>query len=462
MATVQKRALKSGKIVYKVTVAGGLDFTGKQIRYYRKWEPPKEGMTERQIEKALNRFIADFEREIEQGYGVDKKQTFAKYAAYVISLKETMGLKTRTIAGYRALLPRINAAIGHLCIGDIRPRHLNVFYQNLSEEGIRQDSGHCTAVIDIREWLRSHRMSAAALAESANICVSTLYEAMKGSVIQKKKADAIAAGMGMDTLEVFSVEIDRSPLSAKTILEYHRFISAVFAQAEKELLVQYNPASKASPPKAKRGSPDYYQPEDLQRIIKALENAPLKWKAFTYMLIDTGCRRGEVVGLKWDHIHLDEELVIIENTLLYTPGKGVFESSTKTDRTRYLRIAPETVAVLREWKELQNTHRIACGDRWHESGYVFTRDTGEYTHPDSAGGWLYRFSKENDLPHIHPHAFRHTAASNMIAHGVDIVTAAGELGHASPITTANTYAHQIAEAKAKAQNVRAGVFHFEK
>ena len=46
----------------------------------------------------------------------------------------------------------------------------------------------------------------------------------------------------------------------------------------------------------------------------------------------------------------------------------------------------------------------------------------------------------------------------MIANGVDIVTTAGELGHASPSTTANIYAHQIAVAKAKAANVRAGVF----
>ena len=72
--------------------------------------------------------------------------------------------------------------------------------------------------------------------------------------------------------------------------------------------------------------------------------------------------------------------------------------------------------------------------------------------------WLNKFSKAHSLPHIHPHAFRHTAASTMIANGVDLVTAAGELGHASATTTANIYAHQIAEAKAKAENVRAGIF----
>ena len=69
-----------------------------------------------------------------------------------------------------------------------------------------------------------------------------------------------------------------------------------------------------------------------------------------------------------------------------------------------------------------------------------------------------KISAVNDLPHIRPHAFRHTAASTMIAYGVDIVTAANELGHSSATTTANIYAHQIAEAKAKAEDARSCVF----
>lgn len=78
-------------------------------------------------------------------------------------------------------------------------------------------------------------------------------------------------------------------------------------------------------------------------------------------------------------------------------------------------------------------------------------------HPDSITAWLTRFSEKNDLPHMHPHVFRHTAASMMIASGVDLVTTAAELGHANATTTAKIYAHQIAVARATA-DVRAGVF----
>lgn len=90
--------------------------------------------------------------------------------------------------------------------------------------------------------------------------------------------------------------------------------------------------------------------------------------------------------------------------------------------------------------------------------YVFTQENGRWVHPDTITDWLADFSEKNNLPHIHPHAFRHTASSTMIANGVDIVTTANELGHADANTTAKIYAHQISVAKAKAANVRAGVF----
>lgn len=78
--------------------------------------------------------------------------------------------------------------------------------------------------------------------------------------------------------------------------------------------------------------------------------------------------------------------------------------------------------------------------------------------PDSITDWLNKFSAENDLPHIHPHTFRHTAASMLIANGVDLVTTAAELGHANASTTTSIYAYQIARRRTEAAGVRSGVF----
>ena len=100
--------------------------------------------------------------------------------------------------------------------------------------------------------------------------------------------------------------------------------------------------------------------------------------------------------------------------------------------------------------------RLKQGSDRKETGMVFTKDNQEWLHPDSIPRWLNNFSRDNGLPHIHPHAFRHTGASTMIANGVDLVTTAAELGHAN--TTATIYAHQIAIARATAADVPGGVF----
>lgn len=459
MATVEKRAKKDGTPIYRITVAGGLDSTGKQIRYRKTWKPPKAGMTEKQLEKAIARAASDYEREIEQGYQLDYKQHFSDYAAYVLDLKERTGVRPRTIDRYRALMVRIDKAIGHLKLADIRPQHLNAFYKNLGEPGIREDGERATAKIDLAAWLKRNKISRAEFARRARVAATTVSAATAGKPISREKAVAISTAMGAPVSQVFCIQQDMAPLSDKTILEYHRLISTILAQAEKEMLIPYNPAAKATPPRVQRKDPDYYQPEQIDRILEALDTAPLKWRTITYLLIDTGCRRGEAMGLKWESVDLASGVITIERALLYSAKRGVYEGPPKNGKSRTIKISPETLALLKQYRAGQMELRLANGDRWVDSGYVFTRDNGDRMNPDSVTDWLRKFSATNGLPHIHPHAFRHTAASTMIASGVDLVTTANELGHSNATTTAAIYAHQISEAKAKANEARSSVFH---
>lgn len=69
-----------------------------------------------------------------------------------------------------------------------------------------------------------------------------------------------------------------------------------------------------------------------------------------------------------------------------------------------------------------------------------------------------KFSDEHDIPHLYPYAFRHTAVSTLIDNCVDLVTSDAEMGHANATTTAAIYAHEIALARANAEDIWAGVF----
>lgn len=464
MATIEKLYNKAHTEVtsYRITVSCGLDSKGKQIRQRMTWKPPREGMTQRQIDKALNKAAVEFEQSIEQGFQLNNRQTFTEYANYVIDLKERTGIRPRTIERYRDLLRRIDAAIGHIKLTDLRPQHLNAFYANLTEAGVRTDGGKAQSKIDIRAWCKANRTSQTKLAQKAAVSLSTVSVAAQGKVVSLQAADAMARAMGLKTTDVFTVTKNAAPLSDKTVLEYHRLISTIMAQAEKEMLVAYNPASKATPPKMTRKAPDYYQPEQMDAILDALEEAPLKWRTITYLLIDTGARRGEIMGLKWESIDLESGIIHIERALLYTAKRGIYEGPPKTGKERTVRIAPETLALLKQHKQAQLELRLTNGDRWNDTGYVFTQDDGRPMNPDSITDWLGKFSAAHGLPHIHPHAFRHTAASTMIASGVDLVTAASELGHSNATTTATIYAHVIEDAKAKAEEARSGVFAYRR
>ena len=351
---------------------------------------------------------------------------------------------------YRELLPRINAAIGHLKLTDIRPQHLNLFYANMAEAGIRTAAVKATPKKDIAALMKAKKLTSAEIARSSGTAASTFRPAVHGQTVSKNTADVLAAALGYKTETLFKLTQDTSPLSTRTILGYHRLISAVLSQAEKEMLIPYNPAHRASPPKQERPETNSFQPDELARILECLELEPVKWRTITHLLIVTGCRRGEIMGLHWDAIDWKRQQLRIDRALLYTPESGIYEDTTKTGETRFIKVPSETIQLLKLYRAYYDGLKVKNGDRWIESDYVFTRDDGGVMNPDNVTQWLANFSKKHGLPPIHPHKFRHTMASLLIYNGTDVLTVSKRLGHAQVSTTTDIYSHAIKEADERA------------
>ena len=153
MPNITKRTNKDGSFSYKITVTKGRDANGKQIRHFMTFSPAPN-MTEKKAEKEAQRAAFAFEKQIEDGFSLDNRQTFSQYAAYVIDLKERSGAKHRTIERYRQLMERINPAIGNIKLTDLKPQHLNAFYKNLAEEGIRKGADRAQTKVDLPALLK--------------------------------------------------------------------------------------------------------------------------------------------------------------------------------------------------------------------------------------------------------------------------------------------------------------------
>lgn len=455
MASIKKIEGKTGTS-FKITVTRGRDSSGKQIRHFKTWTPDRP-MTARQMEREVKRVAVDFEREIELGYQADNRQTFAQYAEYFMRLREQNGAARRTIEGYEYLMERIDPTLGSMKLQEIRPQHLNAFYQKLGQPGSANKNYKAIPKIDIKKFLNEQKMTQNALVAANHMGTGTVTRMCRGQTVSLKVAENMANFFGKPVDTMFKIEKGTTPLSKATIRRYHNFISAVLGQAEKEMLIPYNPAKKATAPIRNEYTPNYFQPETLVQILEAAEEEPMNWKTIINLLAVTGCRLGELMGLKWEKVDFSNRQIKIDRSLHYTPKSGIFEGPTKTKNARYITIPAETLTLLRKYRAWQAEQRLKMGDAWHETGYLFTKDNGEPVIPSAVGTWLNRFGERHGLPHINPHAFRHTAASIMIANGVDVVTVSKMLGHANTSMTTDTYSHIIEDAKRRATECVADV-----
>lgn len=244
---------------------------------------------------------------------------------------------------------------------------------------------------------------------------------------------------------------DGKPLSAKTVLEHHRLVSAVLEQAKKESLIPINPADSVTLPTVKKPSPNYFQPETLSQIFKELDKEKsIKWRTIIRLFADSAARRGEILGLKWSDIDFENNSIFIHRTVMYAVDKGVYVDTPKTRTSiRHVALSPDTMAMLKRYRTWQTEERLRLGEYYQDKGFLFAKDNGDPMHPDSVTDYLAKFSKKYGLPHINPHAFRHSAATALIDRGASLQAVSARLGHATMQTTDKMYVHNVDSADRK-------------
>lgn len=122
-------------------------------------------------------------------------------------------------------------------------------------------------------------------------------------------------------------------------------------------------------------------------------------------------------------------------------------SELKTRRSRrILYLTPGIVQVLNEHADRQKKERLASS-QWQDQGFIFTSSVGTPLDPDNFSKDFRRLCKQAGLGDWHPHEARHSAASAMLAQGVQLEVVSEVLGHSSIYITKDVYGHLVEGAK---------------
>ncbi len=165
--------------------------------------------------------------------------------------------------------------------------------------------------------------------------------------------------------------------------------------------------------------------------------------------MDTGGRRGEVLGLRWEDLDLDAGTATVAQQLVAETGtKTLTLRPTKRPRSRsVIGLHPDTIVALRRRKSQQAEHRLLMVPGWPAKGsvdhrLVFTWPDGRAIHPDVLTRTVERMSVAAGLPRLTPHGLRHSFATAALSARVPIEVVAARLGN-TPRMVQEVYQHVI-------------------
>lgn len=410
MASIRPRTNKQGDIIsYEIRVTRGRNADGKQLKPYVMSWPRPDGWSDKAVQREVAKVAGQFEADCNAGLVLTKEERLKQEREAQREQERLQQEEERKVTFQR---------------------YMEVFMQDKGATYSPNTRENYTVVLN---------RACSTLGDMRMIDIDFL-------TVKRYVSDLQTEGKN---------QFNGKPLAYKTVLKHYIVLHAFFANAVENKVIPSNPMQDMKRPKPRKDEIQKpavsYTAEEVKRLISCLEAEPLKWRALTLFMLDSGCRRGEAVGLKWDSIDFKTGKVEISRNAQYTSGKGTYITTPKSGKSRTIYINAPVLAVMHEWRREQALQFMAQGIPLN--GFCFTQDNGKMMNPQAPTAYLERFGKKYGFRGIHPHALRHTMASLSIANGADIVSISKKLGHAEVSITLDVYSHENEEAKQRASSI---------
>jgi integrase len=292
--------------------------------------------------------------------------------------------------------------------------------------------------------------------------VAVLLERWYEDVLRHQVAESAALGymsvarhhimptLGRKKLAALTTsEIDRllsskidSGLAVSTVRRIRSVLAQAIDQGIRWGVVNRNVATLSRAPRAQRVEGRTLTPEQAHRFLSELEGH--RNEALYALMLSVGLRRGEALGLRWDDLN-ERTGVLQVRRQLKRETTGLVVADTKTARSRRaINLPRPMLKMLKAHRAKQASERLALGEAWIDSGFIFTTSFGSPLDPRNLLREFKTVCERAGLGNWHLHELRHSAASLMLAMGVPLQVVSEVLGHASIRMTADVYGHILA------------------
>ncbi|NLP41294.1 MAG: site-specific integrase [Veillonellaceae bacterium] len=261
------------------------------------------------------------------------------------------------------------------------------------------------------------------------------------------------------------------PLGNQSRKHYFRQLHTMFEQAKAWGYLSKNPMDGLKAPSAKNKSTLYYSIEELAAFWRVCPTSHSQRALLIHVAWTLGLRREEIAGLRWSDLDLDTNTATIQNCRVYIPRKGIISKGPKNEKPRVIGLSQQVSEMLADYKIDYDKHKTLWKKQWLGQDLIFVKlnDKGAPYNPSTIDHWLDDYLKNNKLPHITLHGFRHTMATLLHEAGMDTVTVSELMGHSTkqsnvlggfgmaPRVT-RTYLHKSKNAAAKMSEAMTKIF----
>jgi integrase len=344
------------------------------------------------------------------------------------------------VAGHRrlGLVTRAAEEEGPLWPDQARNGGPNAGYHSRAGSGVLANHQSPTVAAFLQRWLESIKPT---IRESTWVRYEGLSRVHLIPALGRTRLDRLTP----EQIDRFLADRLAGRSAPRTVHHMRAVLRAALTEAMRWELLGRNPVALTRSVRVPRIEARRLTQHQARQLLDSVKGDRLEAR-FTVAL-GLGLRQGEILGLRWRDVNLEQRQLTVNHTLHWLPAarsgsRAWFLGEPKSKLSRRQLPLPTSVAgSLREHRARQIEECLLVGVDWTDPGFVFTREAGVPLDGDRVRYSLQASLARAGLAVVAFHQLRHSSASLLIAHGVPLKVVSEGLGHSTIALTANTYSH---------------------